>query len=76
MKILIVVLLWSGSHAVERTQVGQKMEIKGANSQLGWILGLYRVILLIVMRICMLIFISKLTEITKIPDIRENSGKS
>ena len=45
------------------------MGIRGAKSQLEWILGLYRVIIDI--NAYMLIFINKLTEITNISDILE-----
>ena len=64
-------LLWFKSHAVEGTQVGPKMEIRGTKSQLARI---FRVIPshIIDINAYMLIFISKLTEITKIP---ENSEK-
>ena len=52
--------------------MGAKMEIRGAKSQLGWILGLYRVTLLILkINAYMFIFISKLTEITRILEIPE-----
>ena len=50
-KIFIVGLLWPNSHAVEGTQVGPKMEIRGTKSQLRRILVLYRVILLILMHL-------------------------
>ena len=66
-----------GRRDPSRTKNGDFLCKIGGKSQLGWILGLYRVIMDI--NAYMLIFISKLTEITNIPekiDLRNFSGNS
>ena len=61
-----MVLFWSESHAVEGTQFGPNMEIRGAKSQLGWISGYNEAYYWYYCIYGDLILISKLTKV-KLP---------